>query len=110
MMAFFLVMWIVGQSKATKAGLAGYFRDPGVLEHERSTGILPGATERDCQTRARRRAAAAAEGSDETIWARRHSRAARSGSATMLGKLPDFEKLQGADRDSGHAAMACASS
>src|SRR3982751_4671858 len=44
MMAFFLVMWIVGQSKATKAGLAGYFRAPGVLEPQRSTGILPGAT------------------------------------------------------------------
>ena len=45
MMAFFLVMWIVGQAKTTKAGLAGYFRDPGVLEHERSTGILPGRTD-----------------------------------------------------------------
>src|SRR3954452_4754755 len=44
MMAFFLVMWIVGQAQTTKKGLAGYFRDPGVLEHERSTGILPGAT------------------------------------------------------------------
>jgi chemotaxis protein MotB len=44
MMAFFLVLWIVGQSKAVKAGVAGYFREPGVLEFERSTGILPGAT------------------------------------------------------------------
>src|SRR6185503_5372552 len=43
MMAFFLVLWIVGQSKAVKAGVAGYFREPGVLEFERSTGILPGA-------------------------------------------------------------------
>jgi len=42
MMAFFLVMWIVGQSKAVKAGVAGYFRNPGVLENERSNGILPG--------------------------------------------------------------------
>jgi chemotaxis protein MotB len=44
MMAFFLVMWIVGQAQTTKKGLAGYFRDPGVLEHEHSTGILPGST------------------------------------------------------------------
>jgi chemotaxis protein MotB len=44
MMAFFLVMWIMGQSKAVKAGIAGYFRDPGVLENEHSTGILPGAS------------------------------------------------------------------
>jgi chemotaxis protein MotB len=45
MMAFFLVLWIVGQSKPVKAGVAGYFRDPGVLEQARSTGILPGGNE-----------------------------------------------------------------
>jgi chemotaxis protein MotB len=44
MMAFFLVLWIVGQSKSVKAGVAGYFRDPGILDHEKSTGILPGST------------------------------------------------------------------
>jgi chemotaxis protein MotB len=44
MMAFFLVMWIVGQSKAVKAGVAGYFRDPSVLDGEGSNGILPGHT------------------------------------------------------------------
>jgi len=44
MMAFFLVLWIVGQSQAVKNSVAGYFRDPGVFEFERSTGILPGAT------------------------------------------------------------------
>jgi chemotaxis protein MotB len=44
MMAFFLVLWIVGQSRAVRAGVAGYFRDPGVLDQQYSTGILPGAT------------------------------------------------------------------
>ena len=44
MMAFFLVLWIVGQSRPVKAGVAGYFRDPGVLENSRSNGILPGAS------------------------------------------------------------------
>lgn len=44
MMAFFLVLWIVGQSQAVKNSVAGYFRDPGVFEFERSTGVLPGAT------------------------------------------------------------------
>ena len=44
MMAFFLVMWIVGQSQQVKAGVAGYFRDPGVLDNRHSTGILPGST------------------------------------------------------------------
>jgi chemotaxis protein MotB len=44
MMAFFLVMWIVGQSKATKAAVAGYFRDPVAFEQAQGagSGILPG--------------------------------------------------------------------
>jgi chemotaxis protein MotB len=41
MMAFFLVMWIVGQSPQTKAAVAQYFRDPGVFETGRG-GILEG--------------------------------------------------------------------
>jgi chemotaxis protein MotB len=32
MMAFFLVMWLVNQSKPVKAAIGGYFRDPGVFE------------------------------------------------------------------------------
>src|SRR5262245_51083106 len=42
MMAFFLVMWLVGQSKAVKAGVGGYFRDP-VGFSEGGRGVLPGA-------------------------------------------------------------------
>src|ERR1044071_9078192 len=44
MMAFFLVMWIVGQSNPMKAGLARYFRDPGAFTSGRgeATGVLPG--------------------------------------------------------------------
>src|SRR5688572_20975219 len=41
MMAFFLVMWIVGQSDDVKAGVAGYFRDPQAFEGGR--GVLPGS-------------------------------------------------------------------
>lgn len=44
MMAFFLVMWLVAQSPAVKANVAGYFRDPGVFEFERSNGMLAGGT------------------------------------------------------------------
>src|SRR3954469_6175507 len=29
MMAFFLVMWLMGADEATKASIAGYFKDPG---------------------------------------------------------------------------------
>ncbi|MGE3579750.1 MAG: flagellar motor protein MotB, partial [Vicinamibacterales bacterium] len=42
MMAFFLVMWIVGQSSQTKEGIAKYFRDPGVFETSKGNGLLPG--------------------------------------------------------------------
>ena len=45
MMAFFLVMWLVGQSPNVKAAVAGYFRDPGVFETTRGSGVLPGGTE-----------------------------------------------------------------
>jgi chemotaxis protein MotB len=42
MMAFFMVMWLVGSSPQIKAGVGGYFRDPiGGLDGGR--GVLPGA-------------------------------------------------------------------
>jgi chemotaxis protein MotB len=43
MMAFFLVMWIVAQSAATRTAIAAYFRDPGAFETARQQGLLPGA-------------------------------------------------------------------
>jgi len=46
MMAFFLVMWLVGQSKAVKAGVGGYFRDP-VAFAEGGRGVLPGGDSLD---------------------------------------------------------------
>ncbi len=42
MMAFFLVMWLTSQSKEVKAAVAGYFRDPGVFDYQKSKGMLPG--------------------------------------------------------------------
>jgi chemotaxis protein MotB len=44
MMAFFLVMWIVAQSKEVKESVAGYFRDPGAFETTRAggDGVLDG--------------------------------------------------------------------
>jgi chemotaxis protein MotB len=41
MMAFFLVMWLVGQSPQVKAAVAHYFRDPGAFE-QAGKGVLPG--------------------------------------------------------------------
>jgi chemotaxis protein MotB len=45
MMAFFLVMWLVNQSPAVKASVAGYFRDPGAFDTTKGGGILPGGAE-----------------------------------------------------------------
>lgn len=42
MMAFFLVMWIVGQSAQVRAAVAGYFRNPGLFEFEKSNSMVPG--------------------------------------------------------------------
>jgi chemotaxis protein MotB len=45
LMAFFLVMWLVGQSPQVKAAVAGYFRHPGVFDTTRGGGVLPGGVE-----------------------------------------------------------------
>src|SRR6185295_15113475 len=42
MMAFFLVMWLVTQSKDVRAAVGGYFREPGVFDYEHGKGMLPG--------------------------------------------------------------------
>jgi chemotaxis protein MotB len=42
MMAFFLVMWIVGQSAQVRAAVAGYFRNPGLFDYEKSNSMVPG--------------------------------------------------------------------
>jgi chemotaxis protein MotB len=42
LMAFFLVMWLVGQSKTVRSAVAGYFRDPGIFEQQRSNGPIAG--------------------------------------------------------------------
>jgi len=49
MMAFFLVLWLVGQGKDVKAAVGGYFRDPSAFEESGGRGILPGSTELDEQ-------------------------------------------------------------
>lgn len=42
MMAFFLVMWLVGQSDAVKQAVAEYFRDPGNYGKSGKSGVLKG--------------------------------------------------------------------
>jgi chemotaxis protein MotB len=43
MMALFIVLWIVGQSKSVKESIAAYFKDPGVFSTTKG-GILPDGT------------------------------------------------------------------
>ena len=42
MMAFFLVMWLVNQSQAVKNAVAGYFTDPGILDHDKGRAPVAG--------------------------------------------------------------------
>src|SRR5262245_48681286 len=42
MLGFFLVMWIIGQSRAVKASIAGYFPDPGIFDQQKSNGVIAG--------------------------------------------------------------------
>jgi len=44
MMAFFLVMWLVGQKAEVREAVAGYFRDPGKYQSEGKAGVLKGGT------------------------------------------------------------------
>lgn len=43
MMAFFLVMWLVGQKPEVREAVGGYFRDPGKFQREGAAGILKGS-------------------------------------------------------------------
>jgi chemotaxis protein MotB len=43
MMAFFLVMWLVGQAPEVREAVAGHFRDPGKFAKQGSSGLLNGS-------------------------------------------------------------------
>jgi len=43
MMAFFLVMWLVGQKPEVREAVGGWFRDPGKYQTKGSTGVLKGS-------------------------------------------------------------------
>ncbi len=44
MMAFFLVMWLVGQKPDVRKAVAGYFRDPGKFNQKAEAGMLKGTS------------------------------------------------------------------
>src|SRR4051794_12914775 len=84
MMAFFLVMWIVGQSKEMKASVAAYFRDPVAFSQGR--GVLPGA--KAGTTGEQMEAAPNVEAANQALEeAAKHLR-------EKLKALPDFDKIK----------------
>jgi len=44
MMAFFLVMWLVGQKDEVREAVAGYFRDPGQFSQQGKSGVFKGSS------------------------------------------------------------------
>ncbi len=44
MMAFFMVMWLVGQKAEVRESVAGYFRDPGKFQSSGGAGMLKGSS------------------------------------------------------------------
>jgi chemotaxis protein MotB len=44
MMAFFLVMWLVGQKPEVREAVAGYFRNPGEYEKQGKSGVFKGSS------------------------------------------------------------------
>src|SRR3954469_3956113 len=47
MMAFFMVMWIVGQSKPVKEAVAGYFNDPSGYAKRNGNGKSQGLLQKE---------------------------------------------------------------
>jgi chemotaxis protein MotB len=84
MMAFFLVMWIVGQSKEVRAGVAAYFRDP--IGVSQGRGLLPGA--KQGTTGEQQEAAPTVEAANAAL-----ENAAKQ-LRERLRALPDFDKLK----------------
>jgi chemotaxis protein MotB len=84
MMAFFLVMWIVAQSAATRAAVAAYFRDPGVFDKTKQVGLLTGDAS----------GIAAADTPVDVQHARAVLEQAAADVKQALEKMPEFQQLR----------------
>ena len=84
MMAFFLVMWLVAQSQAVKQAVGGYFRDPGVFDHQRGNSLVAmGDVKGGPEASGRQTKAGDREVLDEAATRLRE----------VLGGMPEFQKL-----------------
>ncbi len=91
MMAFFLVMWIIGQSKDVKAGIGGYFRDPGLFDEQKSNGISPGGTPGIDASAPRMRTTTALTPAEKAVIARRMEQTAQAIKKAL--ERPDMKEL-----------------
>ena len=91
MMAFFLVMWLVGQSKAVKSAVAGYFRDPGIFDQARSDGPIAGGDLKLAPDAAPKNEAASGDGMAESERAALEDTAARI--RQRIAESPDLRTL-----------------
>jgi chemotaxis protein MotB len=95
MMAFFLVLWIIGQSRAVKASIAGYFRDPGIFDQQKSNGVIAGGDFRlDPEADSRVNPVPIPPGVGEV---KRDLQGVGARIRELLGKMPEFKMLNQLD-------------
>jgi chemotaxis protein MotB len=87
LMAFFLVMWIVGQDQSVRTAVASYFRDPAMFEYQKMTGIMPGNS--GLHPNGANLSKASAVSLDKAALQRTAAQILQS-----LGKMPEFESIK----------------
>ena len=87
LMAFFLVMWIVGQDQTVRTAVASYFRDPAMFEHQKASGIMPASS--GLHPNGASVGQSSALGSDSAALQRTAAQILKS-----LGKMPEFESIR----------------
>jgi chemotaxis protein MotB len=87
LMAFFLVMWIVGQDQSVRTAVASYFRDPSLFEYQKAAGIMPGNSGLHPNGASLSRASALS--ADSAALQRTATQILKS-----LGKMPEFESIK----------------
>ena len=97
MMAFFLVMWMVGQKQEVRQAVAGYFRDPGAYVSkggkvmlQGSASVIPSETPRSGTNEA----APNRNGAGPTDAEKSALAQAAEGILSELRRLPEYERLK----------------
>ena len=97
MMAFFLVMWLVGQKQEVKQAVAGYFRDPGAYVSKGGKGMLEGSTSiipSETPRSGTNEAAPNRSGAGPTDAEKSALAQAAEGILSELRRLPEYERLK----------------